>query len=131
MQTFNDLKAQVSSALNKLKHLNTHQPIKHQELKSLLKEECYNLNKYNNNTDIDKNSSNYHKYHNIGAFVLIIMSHGGKDHVYGTDGSKNRNNVNITEIVELFNGENCSALVDKPKLFFVQACQAGWWCLLI
>ncbi|XP_013402632.1 caspase-8-like [Lingula anatina] len=53
------------------------------------------------------------------SFILIILSHGTNDAVYGTDMKK----LSIPAITDLFNGKNCPFLVDKPKLFFIQACQ--------
>ncbi|ELT95224.1 hypothetical protein CAPTEDRAFT_54618, partial [Capitella teleta] len=52
-------------------------------------------------------------------FVAVIMSHGSRDSVYGTDGGK----VPIDDITAIYNENNCTKLRGKPKLFFVQACQ--------
>ncbi|XP_013416922.1 caspase-3, partial [Lingula anatina] len=60
--------------------------------------------------------SDHEAYH---SFVLIILSHGAKGVVYGTDW----NELSLPVIIELFNGTNCPFLVNKPKLFFIQACQ--------
>eukprot|EP00914_Ancora_sagittata_P018618 GHVO01036917.1.p1 GENE.GHVO01036917.1~~GHVO01036917.1.p1 ORF type:complete len:279 (+),score=35.16 GHVO01036917.1:90-926(+) len=57
----------------------------------------------------------------VDAFVAVIMSHGSKGCVLGTDLKE----VKIEDIVSMFNGNNCPELKDKPKLFFVQACQTG------
>ncbi|XP_003738201.1 caspase-7-like [Galendromus occidentalis] len=53
------------------------------------------------------------------AFVLILMSHGGLDHIYGSD----YNAVNLQDIFEMFNNFNCPGLREIPKLFFIQACR--------
>ena len=50
------------------------------------------------------------------AFVCCILSHGGPDVVYGTDGVS----VEINDILSLFRADNCASLAGKPKLFFVQ-----------
>uniref|UniRef100_X1YZC9 Caspase family p20 domain-containing protein n=1 Tax=Capitella teleta TaxID=283909 RepID=X1YZC9_CAPTE len=52
-------------------------------------------------------------------FVAVIMSHGSKNCVYGTDGKS----VQIEEIIDIFNGTKCPKLKDTPKVFFIQACQ--------
>jgi len=52
-------------------------------------------------------------------FVLCILSHGSQGSIYGTDGEE----IEIDKIMEQFDGKNCPALKDKPKLFFIQACQ--------
>ncbi|KAM9458772.1 caspase-7-like isoform 1-T2 [Salvelinus alpinus] len=53
------------------------------------------------------------------AFVCCILSHGEKEGVCGTDGTV----VPTIDILSPFNGTNCSILVEKPKLFFIQACR--------
>ncbi|XP_052831598.1 caspase-7 [Octopus bimaculoides] len=53
------------------------------------------------------------------CFTCFILSHGAKGEVYGSDSIP----VGIIELVELFNTDKCPSLQDKPKLFFIQACQ--------
>ncbi|KAK6310981.1 hypothetical protein J4Q44_G00190360 [Coregonus suidteri] len=53
------------------------------------------------------------------AFVCCILSHGKKEGVCGTDGTV----VPTIDILSPFNGTNCRILVEKPKLFFIQACR--------
>jgi len=53
------------------------------------------------------------------SFVCCILSHGEVDGVYGTDGEL----VKFNDIVKLFKGNFCPSLVNKPKLFFIQACR--------
>lgn len=60
--------------------------------------------------------------------VVIILSHGTEvNHnrfpgaVYGVDGTA----VPIQLITSYLNGEHCSSLQGKPKLFFIQACGGG------
>jgi len=53
------------------------------------------------------------------AFVLVLLTHGSQGSVYGVDGEK----VLIDEITTLFDGSHCPQLQNKPKLFFIQACQ--------
>ncbi|XP_077534110.1 caspase-2-like isoform X2 [Haemaphysalis longicornis] len=58
--------------------------------------------------------------HDADCLVVILMSHGDKDVIYGTDIEKLRL---YDKVYPLFNNENCPALQGKPKLFFVQACR--------
>ncbi|XP_028831454.1 caspase-8 [Denticeps clupeoides] len=51
------------------------------------------------------------------AFVLFVLSHGKKGTVLGTDDK----DVLISDLVKPFT--LCPTLIDKPKLFFIQACQ--------
>lgn len=51
--------------------------------------------------------------------VCCVLSHGLKGGVFGVDG----NVVNLRDLMEPFNGCNCPSLTEKPKLFFIQACQ--------
>ncbi|CAJ1079436.1 hypothetical protein EPR50_G00117820 [Xyrichtys novacula] len=58
-------------------------------------------------------------HRDMDCLVCCILSHGEKDSVYGVDGLT----VDLTELKEPFSGSRCGSLVDKPKLFFIQACQ--------
>ncbi|XP_071399010.1 caspase-8-like [Centroberyx affinis] len=55
------------------------------------------------------------------AFICCIMSHGDTGGVSGLDGAL----LPINEITKTFNGVKCSALINKPKVFFIQACQGS------
>ncbi|XP_065646856.1 caspase-7 isoform X3 [Hydra vulgaris] len=55
----------------------------------------------------------------IDCFVCCILSHGFTDGVYGSDGIKLR----FSDMQAAINGNSAKWLVEKPKLFFVQACQ--------
>jgi len=58
------------------------------------------------------------------AFVCAIMSHGHLGEIIGYDGSI----LYLDEVVDLFTEKNCYALIDKPKLFFIDACQGdAYW----
>ncbi|KAL4231257.1 Caspase-3 [Mactra antiquata] len=54
------------------------------------------------------------------CFVGVILSHGDKDSVLGSDGP-----VDLQDIFTFFKGNNCRSLVGKPKLFFIQACRGN------
>jgi len=54
-------------------------------------------------------------------FVMFILSHGEDGHFYALSGAK----ISIDRVIAYFDGKNCPALLAKPKLFFVQACQGG------
>ncbi|MGH0117645.1 UNVERIFIED_CONTAM: hypothetical protein FKN15_041837 [Acipenser sinensis] len=56
---------------------------------------------------------------NRDCFVCCILSHGLKGAIEGTDGSS----VSIREITSYFTGSSCPSLKEKPKVFFIQACQ--------
>uniref|UniRef100_UPI00398E5F20 caspase-8-like n=1 Tax=Pristiophorus japonicus TaxID=55135 RepID=UPI00398E5F20 len=53
------------------------------------------------------------------CFVCCILSHGEKDAIMGTDG----NLLKIKDIRSMFSGSQCRSLLEKPKVFFIQACQ--------
>ncbi|KAK8779386.1 hypothetical protein V5799_019276 [Amblyomma americanum] len=57
---------------------------------------------------------------NADCLVVVLMSHGRQNYIYGVDFKP----LHLYEdIYERFNNENCPALQGKPKLFFVQACR--------
>ncbi|XP_052532284.1 caspase-10-like isoform X2 [Tympanuchus pallidicinctus] len=53
------------------------------------------------------------------CFVCCILSHGESGAVYGRDGKL----VSIRTIMTYFTAKQCPQLTEKPKLFFIQACQ--------
>ena len=65
--------------------------------------------------------------------VLVVLSHGGPDVVFGADGQC----LSIMkDLVYLFHRDSAPHLVDKPKLFIFQACRGGnvssaWFSLCI
>ncbi|XP_019378750.1 PREDICTED: caspase-10 isoform X1 [Gavialis gangeticus] len=61
--------------------------------------------------------SNDHKSRD--CFICCILSHGESGIIYGTDELK----VPIRTITSYFTASQCPQLAEKPKLFFIQACQ--------
>lgn len=57
--------------------------------------------------------------HEGDCFVCCILSHGSAEGVYGTDEVI----VQGSDIYNPFNGVFCPSLVNKPKVFFIQACR--------
>lgn len=53
------------------------------------------------------------------SFVCCILSHGEEGKVFGADSLP----VELRDITGLIKGTFCRTLIDKPKLFFVQACR--------
>ncbi|XP_055967807.1 caspase-8 [Sorex fumeus] len=53
------------------------------------------------------------------CFVCCILSHGDKGIIYGSDGQE----VSIYTVTSFFTGKDCPSLRNKPKVFFIQACQ--------
>ena len=53
------------------------------------------------------------------TFVLIIMSHGGKDYLLGTDAVP----VFVDEIITMLDGNNTPIMQDRPKVLIIQACR--------
>ncbi|XP_035263944.1 caspase-8 isoform X2 [Anguilla anguilla] len=51
--------------------------------------------------------------------VCCVLSHGEQGVVYGVDGRA----LSLRELTEPFSGTRCATLREKPKLFFIQACQ--------
>ncbi|KAI5620315.1 hypothetical protein C0J50_20148, partial [Silurus asotus] len=72
-------------------------------------------------------STNSRKQHEGDCFVCCILSHGTTDGVYGTD----EEIVSGSDIYEVFNGTFCPSLINKPKVFFIQACRGIQHQLLV
>ena len=53
------------------------------------------------------------------SFFCCILSHGGKDEIYGTDGKP----VNIAELMKFLDGKGCEDLNGKPKIMIVDCCR--------
>ncbi|KAM6129653.1 caspase-10 isoform 1-T1 [Pterocles gutturalis] len=53
------------------------------------------------------------------CFICCILSHGESGAIYGKDEEL----VSIRMIMSHFTAEQCPQLAEKPKLFFIQACQ--------
>ncbi|NXF95290.1 CASPA protein, partial [Eubucco bourcierii] len=53
------------------------------------------------------------------CFICCILSHGESGAVYGKDEEL----VSIRTIMSYFTAKQCPQLAEKPKLFFIQACQ--------
>ena len=77
--------------------------------------------------DIFDEERSHNDHWNADCFLLFVLSHGSHGNVYGIDGHK----LSIEkDIVTKFDGNNCPALVNKPKMFFIQACQGGGYYLI-
>ncbi|KAM6918321.1 caspase-8-like [Xenentodon cancila] len=55
------------------------------------------------------------------AFICCLLSHGRKDVVLGVD----QKPLSIKEITKTFRATEQSVLTNKPKVFFIQACQGS------
>ncbi|XP_054722218.1 caspase-7-like [Uloborus diversus] len=61
----------------------------------------------------------------VHSCIVFILSHGTSmdnlDYIYGTDGVY----IPKMDIINLFNNETCESLIDKPRIFFFQACRGN------
>ena len=53
------------------------------------------------------------------ALIVCILSHGDKYVIYGVDDQS----VPISDLTMFFRSSKCKTLANKPKLFFIEACQ--------
>ena len=58
-------------------------------------------------------------WHDMECVVLIIMSHGEKNDIYGTGGKLTK----LKDMTDIFSSSQCPELKEKPRLVFVQACR--------
>ncbi|XP_069790473.1 caspase-8-like isoform X2 [Narcine bancroftii] len=68
---------------------------------------------------VDEYSKKDHRLYD--CFVCCILTHGKKGVMYGTDGE----NLAIREVTSSFSASRCQSLQQKPKVFFIQACQGS------
>lgn len=92
-------------------------------LKKLFTDIGFEVNVYKN-CELDEFNSIISKYslmshEKYDAFVLAMMSHGRLCTISTSDWKE----MQIMDIVNAFNDETCPTLKNKPKLFFIQACQ--------
>ena len=59
----------------------------------------------------------------LDSFVCCILTQGNEGIVNGSDGKP----VQVHDVMEMLNEQNCETLVGKPKMFFIEACQQGNW----
>lgn len=64
--------------------------------------------------------SNLDEHKRQSCCVVILMSHGEEDHIYGSGCQS----VPIKELIVYFSDHNCPNLKNKPKLFIIQACRS-------
>jgi len=70
----------------------------------------------------------YSKDHRHGdCFVCCVMSHGNENGVEGCDAkvlaSGDEQMCPLNDIISPFDGDKCTSLIGKPKVFFIQACR--------
>nr|KAG5702555.1 hypothetical protein BaRGS_003715 [Batillaria attramentaria] len=53
------------------------------------------------------------------CFACAILSHGTRGAVLGTDGEE----LELDRLIDYLTHNRNTSLVEKPKLFFIQACQ--------
>uniref|UniRef100_A0A8C1MM46 Caspase-8 n=1 Tax=Cyprinus carpio TaxID=7962 RepID=A0A8C1MM46_CYPCA len=62
----------------------------------------------------------YSKKNHLGdCFVCCVLSHGDENGILGYEGEI----CPLDDITSPFDGDNCSTLIGKPKVFFIQACR--------
>ena len=82
---------------------------------------CHNNPAQLKKTDLLRLFEDYRlkNYADYKCFVCFILTHGKEGYVLGSDEGE----VSIIDIARLFNPDKCPTLKDKPKTFFIQACQ--------
>ncbi|XP_014673590.1 PREDICTED: cell death protein 3-like [Priapulus caudatus] len=73
--------------------------------------------------DVVKKFAASDKQNSVDSSIVAILSHGGaEDVIFGADDEK----LSFSDdILRLFEGENAPGLMQKPKLFILQACRGG------
>ena len=71
------------------------------------------------------------KVKNVDCCIVVVMSHGSEGYFMTVDPEKHSNSdsnrVGIwNELLPLFNNRQCPQLVEKPKIFIIQACRGDF-----
>ncbi|XP_030341502.1 caspase-10 isoform X3 [Strigops habroptila] len=69
--------------------------------------------------ELMRTSQHFEGHKDSDCFICCILSHGESGAVYGKDEEL----VSIRTIMSHFTAKQCPQLAEKPKLFFIQACQ--------
>lgn len=75
--------------------------------------------------EIAKQFSRKPELYECDSVIVSFMSHGEEgesienSNILGADGI----GVPVYDIISLFYNDACEALIDKPKIFFLQACR--------
>ncbi|XP_072022767.1 caspase-2-like [Amphiura filiformis] len=97
--------------------------IDYQNMQDLFKELGYDVVPYKNQTDQEINDTldKFVKEFNAddASSVVVLMSHGREGFIQSQNGIE----MKIQRIVDKFRPNNCRALANKPKMFFIQACR--------
>ncbi|XP_063397694.1 caspase-14-like [Mytilus trossulus] len=68
---------------------------------------------------LEKERDSITDWDKIECVVLILMSHGKGEYIFGDDNKP----VKLTDITAVFDSNHCKGLDEKPRLVFVQACR--------
>jgi len=60
-------------------------------------------------------------YETLGVSVLVIMTHGAENQVYGKDGRP----IKMADIFDLMSPYRFQSMAGKPKIIIIQACAGG------
>ncbi|XP_032360468.1 caspase-1 [Etheostoma spectabile] len=102
-----------------------------ENMEKLLKALGYEVVKYTNLTgkqidDAVREFSEHPKLKETDSVVVVIMSHGKLGTVLGCDNdAENPDEFPINNIYKHLDSKNCPALLNKPKIIFIQACRGG------
>jgi len=70
--------------------------------------------------DIERETQ-HPNYETLGVSVLVIMTHGTENQVYGKDGRP----VQLTDIYDLISPYRFKSMAGKPKIVIFQSCAGG------
>ena len=71
--------------------------------------------------DVIEQETKHPDHEHLGMFVLVLMSHGNTEHIFGSDGVA----LNLSKVYDLVSPYNFKAMEDKPKWLIIQACSGG------
>ncbi|XP_070498725.1 caspase-3-like [Chironomus tepperi] len=125
--------AGIALIFTQQKFLNDHQTFREgadvdeRNMKSILRMYGYDVRAYRDYTTekIENELKNVARmdHTNNSSLIVVMMSHGGKDDTNDGIISTYDGNMKVDLLWKYFTGDRCPKLVEKPKLFFIQACR--------
>ncbi|KAJ8320398.1 hypothetical protein KUTeg_001985 [Tegillarca granosa] len=90
-------------------------------LHNLLTQLHFDVTVHNDCNGFYRTLPNLQDHQHADSTVICLLSHGEDGYIFGTDGKK----ILLDDVFSLFDNKHCKLLIQKPKIFIIQACRGG------